>query len=250
MPPLKPRVTNIFVPYLYSKAEIHALLIATTRCQKGLVINRRTLRSLLLFLYGTGARLGEVIDLRCEDLNLKTGSVTFRGERFIRGRTIPLNSDLREIVHNYLRWRTCAGIGGKHLFVNQRGDLLSSQTVRHSFARLCNSTGLRRRDGTGRTPRLTDLRNTFAVHRITTWIRNGTDLSSMLPALAAYMGHLCLESTERYVLMTPERFCKCQGRSKTRPTGRSKSRPVVGSQVVEYSGAKGLWSVAEEALRP
>ena len=42
----------------------------------------------------------------------------------------------------------------------------------------------------------------------------------------------------------------CQGRSKTRPVGRSKSRPVVDSQVVEYSGAKGLWSVAEEALRP
>ena len=42
----------------------------------------------------------------------------------------------------------------------------------------------------------------------------------------------------------------CQGRSKTRPVVRSKSRPVVGSQVVEYSGAKGLWSVAEEALRP
>ena len=42
----------------------------------------------------------------------------------------------------------------------------------------------------------------------------------------------------------------CQGRSKTKPVGRSKSRPVVGSQVVEYSGAKGLWSVAEEALRP
>jgi hypothetical protein len=32
--------------------------------------------------------------------------------------------------------------------------------------------------------------------------------------------------------------------------GRSKSRPVVGSQVVEYSGEKGLWSVAEEALLP
>ena len=40
----------------------------------------------------------------------------------------------------------------------------------------------------------------------------------------------------------------CQGRSKTRPVGRSKSRPVVGSQVVEYSGEKGRWSVAEAAL--
>jgi len=42
----------------------------------------------------------------------------------------------------------------------------------------------------------------------------------------------------------------CQGRSKTRPVGRSKSRPVVGSQVVEYSGEEGRWSVAEAALLP
>jgi hypothetical protein len=32
--------------------------------------------------------------------------------------------------------------------------------------------------------------------------------------------------------------------------GRSKSRPVVGSQVVEYSGEEGRWSVAEAALLP
>ena len=42
----------------------------------------------------------------------------------------------------------------------------------------------------------------------------------------------------------------CQGRSKIRPVGRSKSRPVVGSQVVEYSGEEGRWSVAEAALLP
>jgi hypothetical protein len=42
----------------------------------------------------------------------------------------------------------------------------------------------------------------------------------------------------------------CQRRSKSRPLGRSKSRPVDGEKVLKYSGAKGLWSVAEEALRP
>ena len=42
----------------------------------------------------------------------------------------------------------------------------------------------------------------------------------------------------------------CQGRSKTRPVWRSKSRPVDGCGCVGAFGAKGLWSVAEEALRP
>jgi integrase/recombinase XerD len=52
------------------------------------------------------------------------------------------------------------------------------------------------------------MRQTFAVHRITSWIRDGADLNRMLPALAAYMGQVGLGSTERYLLLTPERFRK------------------------------------------
>jgi hypothetical protein len=55
-------------------------------------------------------------------------------------------------------------------------------------------------------PVLRDLRSTFAVHRITSWIRRKDDLNQMLPALAAYMGNVGLESTERYLELAPERF--------------------------------------------
>jgi hypothetical protein len=64
------------------------------------------------------------------------------------------------------------------------------------------------REGTQYQPRLDDLRCTFAVHRITSWVRNGADLNRMLPALAAYMGQMGLGATERYLAMTPERFRK------------------------------------------
>jgi hypothetical protein len=50
------------------------------------------------------------------------------------------------------------------------------------------------------------LRATFAVHRITSWIKRRDDLNLMLPALSAYMGNAGLESTERYLQLTPERF--------------------------------------------
>jgi hypothetical protein len=50
------------------------------------------------------------------------------------------------------------------------------------------------------------LRATFAVHQITSWIKRRRDLNVMLPALATYMGNVGLESTERYLQLTPERF--------------------------------------------
>lgn len=56
-------------------------------------------------------------------------------------------------------------------------------------------------------PCVPDLRATFAVHRITSWIRKKEDLGTMLPALATYMGNVPgLQSTERYVKLTPARF--------------------------------------------
>jgi hypothetical protein len=55
---------------------------------------------------------------------------------------------------------------------------------------------------------MNDLKYTFAVHRITSWIRDGANLNRMLPALAAYMGQGGLGSTERYLSMTPERYRK------------------------------------------
>ena len=51
-----------------------------------------------------------------------------------------------------------------------------------------------------------DLRHTFAVHRITAWIKHGADLNRMLPALSVYMGLAGLRSTEKYLSLTPERF--------------------------------------------
>jgi hypothetical protein len=42
----------------------------------------------------------------------------------------------------------------------------------------------------------------------------------------------------------------CQGRNDREPAGRKKREPVRGTIKQGFSGEKGLWSVAEEALLP
>jgi hypothetical protein len=37
-------------------------------------------------------------------------------------------------------------------------------------------------------PQMHDLTHTFAVHRLTAWIKRDADLNRMLPALSAYIG--------------------------------------------------------------
>jgi integrase/recombinase XerD len=210
MPPLKPAVRQTFVPYIYTRQEIARLLAATTLCQQGhnCMIHAETFHALLLTLYATGTRLGEVLGLRTKDVNFKTGVLNIKSSGLKGGRVIPLNRQLLEQLRSHADWRTQKDIGGEHLFANENGCPITMSNVRHNFIRLCRMSGVTRRCGSPARPRLHDMLQTFAVHRITSWIHDGADLNRMLPALAAYMGQVGLGSTERYLLLTPERFRK------------------------------------------
>ena len=63
---------------------------------------------------------------------------------------------------------------------------------------------IRRADGGRFQPRLHDLRHTFAVHRMTSWYRQGADVQKLLPQLSTYLGHVRLKDTQVYLKMTPE----------------------------------------------
>ena len=196
------------VPYIYTRQEIARLLASTSSCQQGhnCMIRAETFHTLLLMLYATGARLGEVVGLRSGDVNFKTGMLSIKGAGLKAGRVIPLNRELLEQLQSYLNWRAREDIGGEHLFTNENGGPISTSTARHNFNRLCRVSEINLRYGAPARPRLHDLRQTFAVHRITSWIRDGADLNRLLPALAAYMGQVGLGSTDKYLLLTPERF--------------------------------------------
>ena len=86
------------------------------------------------------------------------------------------------------------------------GEPLGRPTINTTFQRIRVNAAIVRRDGAFYQPRMQDLRHTFAVHRITSWIKHGADLKRMLPALAVYMGQRGLGSTERYLSLTAERF--------------------------------------------
>lgn len=210
MPPLRPAVRQTFVPYIYTRQEIDCLLAATSLCQRSphCTIHAETFHALLLTLYATGVRLGEAVGLRSKDVSFKTGMLNIGSSESKRGRVIPLNRQLLEQLRRYVDWKAQEGIDGEYLFTNEKGGQVSISTVRGNFHRLCRLSKVNRRCGFPARPRLHDMRQTFAVHRITSWIHDGTDLNRMLPALAAYMGQVGLGSTESYLLLAPERFRK------------------------------------------
>jgi integrase/recombinase XerD len=209
MPPNPPCApSSTLIPHVYSRADIRALLSATAQTQRvsRCVIPARTYRAFLLFLYGTGALISEAHRALLQDVDLKRRMVTIRGGPFGRIRKIPIGFDLYRILSSYINFRNRQkGKKAVHLFIDKNGSPLVMGTVKVTFRRLRKAAGLTCGDN-AMSPRMRDLRNSFAVHRLTAWYKAGLDLRTMAPALSAYMGQVGLTSTERYLRLTPERF--------------------------------------------
>jgi integrase/recombinase XerD len=209
MPPPRRRERTAFIPHIYSRPEIKALLSKTRLCQlKSHTVEARTVRTLIIFLYATGARFGETLSLKRSDVDLKAGTVKFPGTRLSRRRCIPIAPDLIVLLRGYLKSTSGRMDGDATLFVRKDGRPLVMMTIQTIFKNLRRLAGIHRKDTSVYMPRLHDLRSTFAVHRITAWIKEGCDLNRMLPALSAYLGQAGLISTERYLSLTPERYRK------------------------------------------
>jgi integrase/recombinase XerD len=206
IPSAAPRHTQTFVPYIYSRPELRLLLDAFPRCQRNVEcrLSPATLRTMLLFLYGTGMRIGEAIRLRLTDVDLDNAVITIRGTKFYKSRLVPLGRDVVRLLREYL---TPPGRWNQHyrpLFQTRQHQAVSHRLIENAFQRLRTLAGVRRNDASSRQPRLHDLRHTFAVHRLTEWYRAGADVQILLPALSTYLGHVDLHSTQCYLTVTPE----------------------------------------------
>lgn len=216
MPPTRPPAArNLlpYVPYVYTLNEVRLLLRTTsswrTSSWQALKISRmdsRTFHILLLTLYATGMRTGEARSLLRKDVDVNRGMITIRGGRYTRSRTIPIGADLQAKLRRHKRGVCIAPGESLCFFAGKDGKPLNKVSLNVAFRNLRRLARIERHDGAIYQPRMHDLRATFAVHRLTSWLRQGADLNRLLPALAAYMGQCGLGSTERYLKLTPERF--------------------------------------------
>ncbi len=88
------------------------------------------------------------------------------------------------------------------LFVSLRNRRLSHCNVNQTFCYLLKKCRIHKSKDNG--PRIHDFRHTFAVHRLLKWYDDGQDINNRLPALATYMGHVGIGSTQIYLQATPE----------------------------------------------
>jgi integrase/recombinase XerD len=197
---------SVFVPHIFSREEVLALLDAATR-HEGRNMWGAMLRSLTLVLYCTGMRLGEATRLRLDDVDLYRGVLTVQRSKG-RSRLLAIRDDLVAELRQYLRRRedilVASGAStSPALFVRRDGSALTVRAASDAFRGLLRDLELKPPHGRcGARPY--EFRHAFAVHRLTAWAVEGVDVHAKLPWLSAYLGHQNVIGTEVYLKATPQ----------------------------------------------
>ncbi len=167
------RSTSTYVPYIFSKAEVAALLTAADACQPDDNSPYRNLVLPVLFrvLYGTGLRIAEALALQRSDLDLRNGTLHIRQAKLDKERRIPIHPVLMERMELYQgKLELIFGPEGP-LFPGPSGVAYTADTIYRYFRRFLWQARIPHR-GRGQGPRVHDLRYpnlnkilTFSVNR-------------------------------------------------------------------------------------
>jgi integrase/recombinase XerD len=144
-------------------------------------------RALILTLLRTGMRIGELLNTKPPDLNLKEKYIQiFEAQKNRVGRIVYISADARSALVKWLKLRDA---NNDYLFYGHRNRPLSYQAARCRFIHYVAKAGLSHKDYS-----LHCLRHTCASELL--------NAGMPLQCLQELLGHSCIEMTRRYARLT------------------------------------------------
>jgi integrase len=201
-PDLLPYPRLRLTPHIYTSGEVAALMRQASRLSHPL--QSTTYATLLGLLAVTGMRVSEALALDRDDVDWNRSLVTLRSSKFGKSRHVPLHRSTLDALGDYARRRDrlYRRRRSPSFFISTVGTRVFLQNFWYVFRRLSRLAGLD--SGSGRRPRIHDLRHTFAMNTLRDWYRAGVDVERRLPWLSTYLGHVSPSTTYWYLTATPE----------------------------------------------
>ncbi|MCW8914618.1 MAG: tyrosine-type recombinase/integrase [Magnetovibrio sp.] len=147
-------------------------------------MTRLTLHLAMELMFTTGVRVGELCNIRVDDIDFSEGSIAIRGKGNRERRVYFVDEEMNNFVQSYLKERKRIGTPSALLLVNHWGGPVSPDYIRRHLKTLAQEAGIERPV----TPHM--LRHSAA----TELLENGVDIRFVQKLL----GHSSISTTEIY----------------------------------------------------
>jgi integrase/recombinase XerC len=165
-------------------------------------------RAILELLYSSGIRVGELVALNINQLNLDLGIVKVMGKGR-KERIVPVGSKAIEAVRAYLEERRAPDEEAP-LFLNLRGGRLTARSVDRLIKNYTRQAGIFRKVSPH------SLRHTFATHLL--------DAGADIREIQEMLGHASLSTTQRYTHVSMGKLMEVYDKAHPRSFKKMKDR--------------------------
>lgn len=151
-------------------------------------------RAILEVLYASGMRVGELVGLELNSLDLQVGTALVFGKG-AKERYVPLGRPAMAALQQYLvkgRPQLASNDHEKHLFLNFRGGPLTARSVRRMLDKMIQQTSIYLKVSPH------TLRHSFATHLL--------DAGADLRTVQELLGHVNISTTQIYTHVSNERL--------------------------------------------
>lgn len=158
---------------------------------------RRLIFSVIFrFLYSTGMKLIDTIELKRSSVDLEKGILSFDTYNGRRHQEMAIASSLLDLLRRYDTVMDKLLPNREYFFPNNRKGHIDSSYIQRWFVKIWYTlTDVR--------ASISDFRTTFAIENINSWDDDGTEWTLQLLHLSHAMGHESMKITQNYLNMVP-----------------------------------------------
>jgi integrase len=189
--------------YVYSEKEIISLwnVLDNLKPSKTSPFWHLIIPVFFRLLYCCGLRPCEARKLSCEDVDLESGRLNIIESKRNKSRIVMMSDDVTEMCLQYNNSVSKIIPNRKIFFPNPKDVPYPQGWPGEFFPNLRTKAGIHASNNCS--PRIYDMRHTFATHRLYKWMQEGKDIANMIPYLSESMGPEKVRYTYYYIHFVP-----------------------------------------------
>jgi len=208
LPKRKRKFKGRRIPLIVNESQMGAIMTEIRKCDPEKKLNGYTCEIIAGLLFVTGMRIGEVLSLSDECVNLQDNYIYVKEGKTNSDRMVPIDESTAKKLAYYRehRLRVFPEIR-ERFFLFNHGVSKSRETFSRIFRKATAELGYRSKDQVGHNSKSLvphDFRHSFAVNALMSFYKKGRSMKEEIPKLTIVLGHKSVRETYWYIEAIPE----------------------------------------------